>query len=73
MRRAKKPVKKEVVFEPSTYSVVQAAQILGISSKALYDALAAGTSPIKAIRIGRRVLIPKAALEAVLSQAASAA
>jgi excisionase family DNA binding protein len=65
-------VKKDHVVEPSTYSVAQAAAVLGIAPKTLYDAISAGTSDIKHIRIGARILIPKAAVDAALSQSSAA-
>jgi excisionase family DNA binding protein len=54
-----------------TYSVDEAAKILGISRNSAYAACAAGTIP--SIRIGeRRILVPAAALERMLSGAPKA-
>jgi excisionase family DNA binding protein len=49
-----------------TYSVDEAAKMLGISRNMAYQAVAAGKIP--SIRIGeRRILIPAAALDRMLS------
>jgi excisionase family DNA binding protein len=50
-----------------TYSVEQAARILGISRIAAYGYANDGTLPI--IRLGKRMLVPKAALERLLAGA----
>jgi excisionase family DNA binding protein len=42
-------------------SVEQAAELLGVSRSALYDAIARHEVP--SVRIGRRVLVPRKALE----------
>jgi excisionase family DNA binding protein len=57
------------VIERSTYTVPEAAQLLGLSRNRTYEAIAAGEVP--ALRIGRRVLVPRAALERMLSEAGS--
>ncbi|MBV8096618.1 MAG: helix-turn-helix domain-containing protein [Acetobacteraceae bacterium] len=46
------------------YTAPEAARLLGISRQAGYAAVAAGAVP--AIRIGRRLLVPKAALNTLL-------
>jgi excisionase family DNA binding protein len=46
------------------YSVKEAAQLLGLSLTGCYNCIAAGEIP--AVRIGKRVVIPKARLEALL-------
>ena len=51
-------------FEPKTYSVDQAARLLGIGRSAAYEAVTRGQLP--SVRIGRRVLIPRAALDRLL-------
>ncbi len=47
-----------------TLTVEEAARLLGISRSLAYEAVAAGKLP--SIRIGRRVLVPRAALERLL-------
>ena len=53
--------------ERLTYSVEEAARALGISINSAYDAIRQKAIP--SIRIGRRILIPRAALNAVLTEA----
>lgn len=48
-----------------TVTVEEGARILGLSRGAAYDAVKRGEIP--SLRIGRRILIPKAALERMLS------
>ncbi|MHB1486935.1 MAG: helix-turn-helix domain-containing protein [Acidimicrobiales bacterium] len=50
-----------------TLTVEQAAETLGISRAFAYEAVANGDIPC--IRIGRRILVPKAALEKLLNGA----
>ena len=50
--------------ERATLDVDEAAKILGLSRNAAYSAVAAGQLP--AIRLGRRIVIPRAALERML-------
>lgn len=47
-----------------TLTVAEAAACLGISRNTAYDAVRRGTVP--SIRVGRRILIPTQALEALL-------
>ena len=54
-----------------TFTVTEVAKLLGISRGAAYEGVREGQIP--ALRIGRRILIPKAALERLLEQSASAA
>ena len=49
-----------------TMTVEEAAEVLGISRASAYDAVARGEIPC--IRIGRRILIPKVALERILTE-----
>jgi excisionase family DNA binding protein len=49
---------------PATISVAQAAELLGVSRRAAYRAVAAGQLP--ALRLGRRIHIPTAPLLAML-------
>ena len=51
----------------STVTVHEAARLIGVSADALYDAIRAGASPVPVIRVGRRILIVKAALDRLLS------
>jgi len=51
---------------PLTYSVETAARLLGIGRNQGYEAVRTGELP--AIRIGKRILVPRAALERLLSQ-----
>lgn len=53
-----------------TYNVEEAAQLLGLSKNIAYEAVASGAIP--SIRIGRRILVPRAALEAMLASAGNA-
>ena len=46
-------------------TVSQTAELLGLGRNAAYDAVARGDIP--SIRIGRRLLVPKAALENLLT------
>ena len=66
------PMKCENLFgrptmQKRTYSVEEAATILGIGRSAAYQAVRTGEIP--AIRIGRRLLVPVQALEQLLSTA----
>lgn len=54
------PVEKRLVF-----TVEEAAQLLGISRSFAYEAVQRGEIP--SMRIGRRILVPKAALERYLA------
>lgn len=53
--------------EKLTYTVEEAAEALGISRPTAYEAIQTGDIPH--IRIGRRILIPRAALEKMLLEA----
>jgi excisionase family DNA binding protein len=55
----------KTMIDRATLSVDEAAERLGISRNHCYEAVRQGTIP--AIRIGRRLLIPKAALERKLA------
>jgi excisionase family DNA binding protein len=54
-----------VETERLTYDVVEAGRLLGLGRNASYEA--AKTGQIPTIRIGRRLLVPKAALERMLN------
>ena len=50
--------------ERLTFTVVEAAALLGIGRNSAYEAIKAGILP--SVQIGRRILIPRAALERFL-------
>jgi excisionase family DNA binding protein len=50
--------------ERKTYDIVEAGRLLGIGRNQAYEAAKRGDLPT--IRIGRRVLVPKAALDRLL-------
>ena len=47
-----------------TFTVEETAKILGIGRNSAYEAVARGEIPV--IRVGKRLLVPKAALEKLL-------
>jgi excisionase family DNA binding protein len=53
--------------EPLTLSVEAAARILGLSRASAYEAVRTGQIP--SLRFGKRIVIPRAALNRMLSQA----
>jgi excisionase family DNA binding protein len=53
--------------EKLTLTVPEAARLIGISRMTAYVAVREGTIP--SIRIGRRVLVPRAALDRLLAKA----
>ena len=57
-------------LERKTYTVDEAAKLLGIGRSAAYEAAERGSIP--AVRIGRRILIPRAALDRLLDPTAPA-
>ena len=50
--------------EPLTYTVTEAARLLGLSKNSAYAAVHSGELPV--VRIGRRMLVPKIAIERLL-------
>jgi excisionase family DNA binding protein len=52
------------VEERQTLTVEEAARILGVGRSAAYQAVARGELPV--IRLGRRYVVPRAALERLL-------
>jgi excisionase family DNA binding protein len=54
--------------EPLTVSVVDAARMLGISRAFAYELVARGELP--SVRLGRRVVIPRRALELLVEEGA---
>ena len=55
--------------ERLTFSVAEAASMLGVSRSAAYDYIRAGELP--AIRMGRRLLVPVVALQRLVGQEAA--
>ena len=53
--------------ERLTYTIPEAAQLLGISARHAFTSARRGDIPI--LRIGHRMVVPKAALEAMLAGA----
>ena len=53
--------------EKLVYSVPEAGELLGLSRPSAYKAAKAGTIPI--IRLGRKLAVPKAALDRMLLEA----
>lgn len=51
-----------------TYTVEEAAEVLGLSRNSAYEGIRSGDIP--AIRVGRRLLIPKVALDRLLREGA---
>lgn len=49
-----------------TMTADELAAALGVSPWAVYQAVRQGTCPVPAIRLGRRILFPRGAVEAVL-------
>ena len=58
-------------MEKIVYTVEEAAELLEISLPSAYQAIKKGEIPV--IRIGRRILVPVAALEKMLASAGSSA
>ena len=58
---------RSLVSEKLTYTIDEAARLLGISRNSAYEAARRGELP--AIRLGRRILIPRSRLEAMLDRA----
>jgi excisionase family DNA binding protein len=54
-----------LVVERRTYSIPEAAKMLGLSRGAAYDAAKDGSLPT--IKIGGRILVPKAMLDRMLT------
>ena len=51
-------------MERATYTIEEVAEILGIGRSSAYQAVRAGDIPT--IKVGRRLLVPRAALERML-------
>ena len=50
----------------ATYQVADLAGLLGISEWAIYESARSGTCPFPPIRVGRRIVFAKAAVDALL-------
>jgi len=59
----------QVIAGRATYSVEEAAVLLGIGRNTCYDGIKNGDIP--SIRIGKRILVPKLALDRILAEARS--
>ena len=55
--------------EPLTYTVPEAAELLGISPWAYYEAIKKNALPFR--KIGRRIVVPRIQLEAWLNKGAA--
>jgi predicted DNA-binding transcriptional regulator AlpA len=51
---------------PATYTAEEFAQLLGVSSWAIYSSAKDGTCPIAPIRVGRRLVWSRAAVDRLL-------
>ena len=56
--------------EPLTYTVAEAAELIGISPWAYYEAIKRDELPYR--RVGRRVVVPRVQLEAWLNKQGAA-
>jgi excisionase family DNA binding protein len=54
--------------EAATVDVATAASILGVNKHTIYEAVKRGDQPFPVIRLGDRILIPRAALERLLEE-----
>lgn len=63
------PIARNGGNERLTLTVAEAAGLLGISSDLAYELIARGEIP--ALRLGRRIVVPRLALEAILERAAT--
>ncbi len=62
--------KPQTVSLPTTYKVEEAAKLLRIGRNKAYEAVACGEIP--SVRIGKRILVPRIALERMLEGTAKA-
>ena len=56
-------------YEPKVYTVAEVQNILRLGRSSIYEAIARGDIPT--IRIGKRLLIPKTAIDQLLSPQSS--
>ena len=57
--------------DPKVYSVEEVAKILGVSRNGMYRAIERGEIP--SVRVGRRIVVPMAAVERLLEQSGDVA
>ena len=57
---------EELLALPVTVDVVTAGRAFGMSRETAYDMAAAGTFPCPVLRVGRRLVVPRAGLLRVL-------
>ena len=62
-----KRVRTHVSRRPITYTIDEAAELLGISRSHAYNCVKAGSLP--ALKFGRRIVVPARAIESLLSAA----
>jgi excisionase family DNA binding protein len=62
---------REVTDQPATITITEAARLLGISRASAYAAAHRGELPV--LRLGRRLVVPRKALERQLAGDESAA
>lgn len=55
------------ILDRVTYNVPDAAALIGVDKLTLYAAIRKGESPVPVIKVGRRYVIPKAALDRLLN------
>jgi excisionase family DNA binding protein len=58
-------IRRNGALSPLTFTVIQTAKLLGLGRNQTYEAVQRGEIP--SIRIGKRILIPRLALEAMLA------
>ena len=61
---------KAMAMEKLTYTVEEAGELLGVSRNNIYNLVKNGRVPV--IKLGKRLLVPKAALERLLASAGTA-
>ncbi len=61
------PIARHDRSERLTLTVTEAAELLGISSDLAYELIGRGELP--ALRLGRRIVVPRVALEAIVERA----
>ena len=51
---------------PATYTAAEVAELLGVSTWSIYAAVKEGNCPVAPIKVGRRLVWPKAAVDRLL-------
>lgn len=54
-------------LESATYTVDQVAQLLGVNRLTIYQSIRREDAPFPVIRVGRRYVVPKIAIDRLLS------